>query len=107
MQAGRRSHGKWHVRPAALGFTSRCGAVQPRALVFPRVTGGPGPRLEKMPAGQALQELLTATGIALCPAHTAAHFAALAELAERAPAFRLELGARMEDLPALVEGALS
>jgi hypothetical protein len=107
VREGRHSYGKRHVRPAALGLASRPGSSLPRALFFPRVTGGAGPRLESMPAAQALQELLLATGVALCPAHTAAHFSALADLAQCAPAFRLELGARMEDLPALVESVLS
>ena len=106
LREGRHSYGKWHVRPATLGIASRPGSTLPRALLFPRVTGGDGPRLESMPPAQALQELLQATGVALCPAHTAAHFSALVDLAQSAPAFRLELGARTEDLPALVEGVL-
>jgi hypothetical protein len=106
LREARRSHGKWEVQPAALGLASRSGSTRPRALLFPRVTGGAGPRLESLPPAQALEELLLATGVALCPAHTAAHFSALAELAQSAPGFRLELGARMEELPALVEGGL-
>jgi len=95
--------GKRRVPLAELVADSAPGFVQPKALFFPQVTGQQRHGVTPLAPAEALEELLCATGVASLPAHTATHFAAVADLVEAAPSYRLRLGPDMSALPALIE----
>jgi len=82
------------------------GHSRPHVLFLPEVSGGEGHRVEPLSPATAMQELLSATGIAMVPAHAASHFAAVADLVESTTSYRLYLGRDMSALPAVVEELL-
>lgn len=98
--------GKKRLALAELVAASAAGFVEPTALFFPEVADEQRHTVELLPAAEALQELLCATGVASIPDHTAAHFAAIADLVESAPCYRLRLARDMSALPAVIEEIL-
>jgi hypothetical protein len=83
---------KWFVRPEAVRQpTSATLAARPAALVFPAVRGSAESTLVPLAPEEALVEL--APNVLLTEAQSsAAHFAALADLARTCPAYRLDAG---------------
>jgi hypothetical protein len=98
--------GKKRLALAELVAQAAPGSVRPTALFFPEVADEQGHTVAPLPAAEALQELLCATGVASIPDHTAAHFAAIADLVESAPCYRLRLARDMSALPAAIEEVL-
>lgn len=95
--------GKKRIALAELVADAGPGCARPRALFFPEVARRQGHRIAPLSAATALEELLCATGVASIPEHTARHFAAVADLVQSAPAYRLRLGPDMSALPPLIE----
>jgi hypothetical protein len=74
-----------------------------RAIVLPRVSGGPA-RLSPISAGEALLRLAPST--LLQSTGTASTMTALARVAARVPAYQLELGEDPDRVPAIVDQLL-
>jgi hypothetical protein len=106
LQRGAPWGGKKRLALAELVAESAPGFVSPKALLFPEVADEQRHTVAPLPAAEALQELLCATGVASIPDHTAAHFAAIADLVESAPCYRLRLARDMSALPAAIEEVL-
>lgn len=77
-----------------------------RAIVMPTVVGGPTSALRPLPASRALMALAPLT-MFQTPGDQNAAFQLSTAIARRAPAFRLELGADMDRVPALLAGLLA
>jgi hypothetical protein len=78
-----------------------CRGFPLRAIVAPRVQGST-PRLEPLPAAQALASLAPSTLLQLVPGGQAA-LSAMAGLLQRVPAYRLEVGGPIEALPGTLQ----
>ena len=72
-----------------------------RAIVLPRVTGGPSHRLMPLAPAAALRALAPSTIYAL-PASEGGSFRMLAGLVQRLPCFSLQLGDAVAELPGLL-----
>ncbi len=106
LDRGRPWGGKKRVPLSELVGESGSGFARPRFLFFPQVAEEQRHGVAALSPAEALGELLCATGVASIPAHTAAHFAAVADLVESAPAYRLRLARDMSALPAVIEEML-
>ncbi len=106
LDRGRPWGGKKRVLLSELVGESGSGFACARALFFPQVAGEERHEVAPLAAAEALEELLCATGVASIPAHTAAHFAAVADLVESTPAYRLRLARDMSALPGIIEEML-
>jgi hypothetical protein len=78
-----------------------CQGFPLRAIVAPRVVGAQ-PRLYPLPAAQALAALAPSTLLQLVPAGQEA-LSAMAGLLQQVPAFRLEVGGPIEELPGALQ----
>lgn len=76
-----------------------------RAVVLPRVTGGPCHRLTPLAPAAALRALAPSTIYAL-PASEGGSFRMLTGLVQRLPCFSLQLGDAVAELPGLLGGLL-
>jgi hypothetical protein len=77
-----------------------------RAIVMPTVAGVPTSTVTAVPASRALMALAPLT-MFQTPGDPKATFALATALARGAPSYRLELGADMDRVPALLEGLLA
>jgi hypothetical protein len=84
--------------------TRMCRGFPLRAIVAPRVQGST-PRVGELPAAQALAALAPSTLLQLVPGGQEA-LSAMAGLLRRVPAFRLEVGGPIEELPRALQQLL-
>jgi hypothetical protein len=86
-------------------FPSRmCRGFPLRAIAAPRVLGN-APRVESLPAVQALAALAPSTLLQLVPGGQEA-LSAMATLLQRMPTFRLDVGGPIEALPQMIDQLL-
>ena len=78
-----------------------------RALVLPRVAGGPATRLRQAAKGEALRTITPSSLLAMLPRPGRDGFERLARLTARLPCYWLELGEEISEVPARMRELLS
>ncbi len=78
-----------------------------RAIALPTITGNPSPTVRRATRAEALRAMAPSSLIQMPFGNTKRRFAVLARLAEQVPAFWLELGPDLDEIPRQAESLLS
>lgn len=97
---------KKQFHPEAFYPGSTAEAAQPALILFPRISGEPKSRLEKLPKLTGFEALLPLSLVALHREASAHKFDLLARLVEGAECYRLHFGNDVLELPRLVDPLL-